>query len=189
MKKNIVTKFIKDNRGVAAVELACILPMILLMFFGAIEISNFVLVNQRTEKMSNTIGDMVAQYTAISTKDLNLILAATGDIMQPFPFADQGYVIITAVNRKVGEGPKVAWQYEGGGTLKNMKSNFGNPGFASPLPTGFTLNERETVIIAEVYYNYKPFITSQFMGKDSNLYKVAFYKPRLGSLDTVASVQ
>lgn len=182
-----IINFIRDNRGVAAIELAVILPMLLTLFLGVVEISNFVLVNERTEKMAYTIADVVSQGETITTAELDNILSATSEIMKPFPFASLGHVIITAVHRNVNDTPKVAWQYEGGGTLKNTQSHFGGPGFGSPLPQGFTLNERETVIIAKVYYNHQNLVTDMFNGNNPQLYKYAFYKPRLGALDVIST--
>lgn len=174
-----------DERGVAAIEFAFILPILAFLFLGIVEISNFVMVNQRTEKVAHMVADLVTQYEEITTNDLDTILAASNDFMNPFPFSERGHIIITAVHRNVNEGPEVAWQYEGGGELNELTSNFGSTGFASPLPDGFTLNERETVVIAEVYYDYAPFITHLFEGSSERLYKYAFYRPRLGGLTTV----
>ncbi len=180
----MMRSFFHNQEGSAAIEMAAILPVIFTMFMGMVEVSNFVMVTQRTEKLAHNLADMVAQAETITTSQLNTIMDASSQIMQPFPFGQQGHVIITSVHRNVGEGPKVAWQYEGGGKLKNDTSNFGSTGFSSPLPSGFTLEERETVIIAEVFYDSTPFLTNMFES-DGRVYKYAFYKPRLGSLDTV----
>lgn len=176
--------FWRDERGVAGVEFAVILPIIFVMFMGVVEISNFVLVNQRTEKMAHNIADLVAQNETITPRQLNVIMDAASEIMTPFPFGAQGHIIITSVHRNPGGDPRVAWQYEGGGTLHETESEFGATGFDSPLPEGFTLNERETVIIAEVFYDYGSILTDMF-SSGQRMYKYAFYKPRLGSLDSV----
>jgi TadE-like protein len=186
MMRNLFS-LIQDQRGVAAIELACILPMVMTLFLGIVEISNFILVNQRTEKMAYTISDVVSQGETITIAELDNILSATSEIMKPFPFGTRGHVFITSVHRKPNQQPKVAWQYEGGGTLNNTNSHFGGTGFTSPLPQGFVLNERETVIITEIFYNHQNFITDIFNGINPQLYKFAFYKPRLGSLDVIAS--
>ncbi|MDX1922342.1 MAG: TadE/TadG family type IV pilus assembly protein [Alphaproteobacteria bacterium] len=180
-------QLIRDNSGVAAIELAVVLPMLMTLFLGVVEISNFVLVNERTEKMAHTIADVVSQGEAITTAELENILSASSEIMKPFPFSSLGHVIITSVHREVNDTPKVAWQYEGGGTLTNTHSNFGGAGFASPLPEGFVLNERETVIIAEVFYNHENLVTNMFNGSNPQLYKYAFYKPRLGALNVIST--
>lgn len=182
----LLKNFCMNQRGVAAIELAVVLPMMMTLFLGVVEISNFVLVNERTEKMAYTISDVVSQGETITIAELDNILSATSEIMYPFPFSARGHVIITSVYRAVGDVPKVAWQYEGGGTLKNVISNFGGQGFASPLPQGFILNEKETVIISEVYYNHENLVTNMFNGSNPLLYKYAFYKPRLGALNVIS---
>jgi hypothetical protein len=177
----------RDTRGTAAIEFAIILPTIFIMFMGVVEISNFIILNQRTEKVAHAIADLISQSETITTREMDTILNATEEMMEPFPFGANGHVIITSVHRNPEESPEVAWRYEGGGTLQNVHSDFGGaPGQLSPLPDGFVLNERETVIIAEVYYNYEPFLTSMFSSGSNQLYKYAFYKPRLGALDSIS---
>ncbi len=186
-QRDILRHFYKNQRGVAAVELAVILPILMTLFLGVVEFSNFVLVSERTEKTAFTLADVIAQGETITIAELDNILAATSEIMRPSHFNERGHVIITSVHRNVNDTPRVAWQYEGGGTLQNTQSRYGGPGFASPLPEGFTLNEKETVIIAEVYYNYEHLVTTLFSSTNPQLYKYAFYKPRLGALDVISS--
>lgn len=183
--KNPFTCFFRNERGNAAIEFAFLLPILFTMFMGVVETSNVILANQRTDKMASVVADLVTQYQTIATSDLDTILAATSDIMIPFPFGSRGLVIITSVYQAPGGTPKVVWQYQGGGTLQNVNSNFGSTGFGSPLPSGFTLNDGETVIIAEVYYNYPPLISDMFVVGSNQLYKYAFYKPRIGALNTL----
>jgi Flp pilus assembly pilin Flp len=179
-------RYARDERGVAGVEFAVMLPAIFIMFLGVVEISNFVMVNQRTEKMAHNLADLIAQSDGITTTQINTIMDASSEIMKPFEFGPRGHVIITSVHRNAGQQPRVAWQYEGGGDLDEVESNFGSTGFGSVLPSGFTLNERETVIIAEVFYDHRSLITDMFSSGE-RMYKYAFYKPRLGALDTVQS--
>lgn len=186
-KTSFLRNFIQDTRGTAGIEFAVMIPMILTLFLGVIEISNFIMVNERTEKVAHAIADYVAQEETITTAQLNTIMDSAAEIMSPFEFGDRGHVIITSVHRNAGEDPKVAWQYEGGGTLHGMESKFGAIGNLSPLPSGFTLNERDTVIIAEVYYQPKALVTGMFSPSNDTMYKYAFYKPRLGTLDSVSS--
>lgn len=190
-KLKIFRSFCRDQRGVAALEMAICMPFLLTLMLGVLEISNFILATQRTEKMAYTIADLVSQNDSITTAELNAIMDASAEIMKPFPFSERGHVIITSVHRNPNQEPKVAWQYEGGGTLHEDDEDFagsqfgGGAGFDSPLPESFTLNERETVIIAEVYYKYPAFITDMFRTNEVELYRYAFYKPRLGTLETV----
>lgn len=177
--------FVRDQRGVAALEMAIALPFLLTMFLGVIEIANFVLASERADKMAYSIADLVTQNKAVTINDLNTIMDASAQIMQPFPFGSRGHVIITSVYKNPGQEPEVTWQYEGGGTLKDQHSNFGSTGFTSPLPTGFTMNDKDTVIIAEVFYQYPAFITDMLNSDNTVIYKYAFYKPRLGDLSTV----
>jgi hypothetical protein len=74
----------------------------------------------------------------------------------------------------------VSWRYTGGGSL-TAASNLGALGTTPSMPAGFTFEERENVIAAEVFYQFSPLISNQFFGT-TTIYRVAFYKPRLGAL-------
>lgn len=186
VRQNLCKRFYHDQRGVAAVELAIILPALLTLFLGVVEISNFILVNQRAEKMSHVIADLITQEETITDSQITTIMNAAKEIMQPFPFDDAGKVVITSVHRDPDDEAAIAWQRESTSNLSDSDSKFGSTGQDTQLPASFDLNERETVIIAEIFYDYAPFITNMFTG-NTRIYKYAFYKPRLGALDTVAS--
>ena len=49
------------------------------------------------------------------------------------------------------------------------------------LPTGFTLNEKDNIIVAEVFYEYEPIAPGLLFDKAA-IYRRAIFKPRLGLL-------
>lgn len=167
----------------AAVEFAITLPVLLTLFYGCIEVTRFILVTQKVEKLAHTVADVTAQSTQVTTAGLNQLMEATNNIMEPFDFSAQGRVLLTSLYRTQGEAnARVNWRYSGGGQLA-ASSAFGNVGATPSMPGGFTFDERENVIAAEVFYRYSPLISSQFFGTRT-VYRQAFYKPRFGALIT-----
>lgn len=181
-----IAGFIKNESGVAAVELAIILPAILVLFLGIIEMSNYILVNQRAEKMAHTIADLITQEETITNSQITQYINAAEDIMQPFPFDTEGKVIISSVHRDPNDDARIFWQRESDGNLEDADSEIGETGDAANLPASFDINERETAVVAEVFYDYQPLLTNMFTSSH-RIYKYSVYKPRLGTLDTVAS--
>ena len=167
----------------AALEFALLIPFLLLMFLGLIEMSRLILVTQKAEKVATTIADITAQATSMSTSELNLILGATGNLMAPYRFTTNGVVIVTSVSKTGTNPPKVRWQHRGGGT-KTATSLIGAVGANATLPTGLTLDDKDNIVIAEVFYTYTPIMGTYILG-ERNIYKTAYYRPRLGALETL----
>ena len=178
--------FKRDQHGLAYLEFAITLPFLLTLFMGSVEVTRFIIAAQKVEKSASTISDVVAQSETISISQLDQLILAVGEVMQPFEFGTNGYVIITSVSKNEGSPALVNWQYKGGGSW-TQSSEIGGPGSTANLPNGLTLNNKDTVIIAEVYFNYSPMMLDNGVVEISPLYKVGVFKPRLGDLQTLDS--
>ena len=176
--------FARAQEGVAYLEFAIALPFLLVLFMGAVEVTRYIIVAQKVEKAAVTISDVVSQSEHITTGELNVLISAVSEVMQPYAFDTDGYAIITSVTKNVGSAyPTVNWQYKGGGSWVKP-SLVGSPGLVATLPNGLTLNDKDTVIISEVYYNFKPMLANGII-HNMQLYKVAVFKPRIGDLKTL----
>jgi len=76
--------FRRDNKAVAAVEFAVILPVMLLMFFGTVELSSAVSASRKVTQMASTLADLTSQSTTVAIGDLNNFFGAAGAIMTPY---------------------------------------------------------------------------------------------------------
>lgn len=174
--------YIGCERGVAATEFALMFPVLMLFLLGSFELSRYIIVNQKIDHVAYTTADVVGQETSITTAQLNDIMSAATEIMDPFEFGENGIVIVSSVEQDPTEGPVIRWQRLGGGTL-DRGSRLGEEGDIAVLPDGFTLNDNDNIIVAEVFYDYLPSVTEEFFTSREN-YKVAYFKPRYGSLTT-----
>ncbi len=184
---NVITnktqKIASDNCGVAAIEFALVLPLLLLLFLGGFEVSRFLLIHQKADRVAYTITDVVTQSTSITRNQLEQILHAATQIMQPFEFADSGIVIISSIYQDNNSPtPIIRWQYSGGGKLSRNSKIGRNNGSAS-LPNNLTLNNNENVIISEVFFTYTPIFPLEILPA-VEIYKAITFKPRLGVLTT-----
>jgi Flp pilus assembly protein TadG len=171
------------QRGVAATEFAIALPFLMVTMLGAIEVSRYVIIHQKLEKVAYTIADVVSQSDTITTAQLNQAVQAAATIMQPYEFSPNGIVFISSVYKNGTNAPTVRWQYNGGGVLSRT-SQVGVLNAAASMPNGLTLNASDNVIISEVFFRYEPFLTGGIFADDEELYKVTIFKPRLGALTT-----
>jgi Flp pilus assembly protein TadG len=183
-----LTSLRRAQEGVAYLEFAITLPFLVAIFLGAVEITRYIILVQKVEKASQALSDLVAQSEDITTTQLNQLILAAGQIVQPFDFGPNGYAIVTSVTRTGTDPAVVNWQYASSGSSGGWThaSLIGTPGNTATLPTGFTVADRENVIFAEVYYNFSPIIVSSVLG-NRTLYKTAIFKPRLGDLSSLGS--
>ena len=171
----------RDDRGVAAIEFALLLPVLVVLMIGCLEVTMKIWSTQKAEKLSVTLADVIAQSQTVTKSDLTKLTGSVDRIMDPFPFGTNGVVIISSVYRAQDtEEVKVNWQFKTTGSL-TVASKIGLEGDDATLPDELTLNERENVIVAEVFYKYKP-IAPGLMFDEAVVYRRAFFKPRLGAL-------
>jgi len=74
----------KDRRGVAAVEFAIIVPLLLAMYFVTLEAGQGLETNKKLGRVSSMVGDLVTQETSVTQADLNAILQIGASIIQPY---------------------------------------------------------------------------------------------------------
>ena len=187
------------ERGTAFVEFAMSLSVLLLLFLGSIEVTRYVLIMQKVEKIAQTVADVVTQAdpnsAPLTTTEMTQIMGAVPDMMNPYAFGASGYVIVTDLTYvTVGASNTyvINWQYCGGGTLYANANNshigyVGMPGTPSP-PANFTMILNEEIVVAEVFYNFTPLTTTKWsvMGA-SQIYRNSIFMPRLGQLTGFSS--
>jgi Flp pilus assembly protein TadG len=83
--RRAVPDLLADRRGMAAVEFAFILPVMLVMFFGTIEFSSAIAIDRKVTLMARTLSDLTSQATTVADSDLTNFFAASTGIMTPYP--------------------------------------------------------------------------------------------------------
>jgi Flp pilus assembly protein TadG len=179
-----IAQFICRSDGVAAMEFALNLPLLLLLSFGGFEVSRLLLIQQKTDKIAYIVADVISQSTTstLSNAQITQIMTAAAQVMNPMTFGPNGYVIVNSVTKTGNNSPKVSWQRTGGGTMTKT-SQVGAVNGTATLPGGITLVDKDNVIIVEVFYNYTPLFGAGYVAS-KQFYRTAIYKPRLGSLTT-----
>jgi len=176
-----IRKLWHDRRGAAAVEAALMFPVLLGLFIGCTEITFKIWSTQKAEKLAVTLADVVAQGQTVSKEDMEYMVKAADNIMDPFSFGTDGVIYISSVYVAQDQTvAKVNWQCKMPGSFAVL-SKIGVTGANANLPPFLTLAERDNVIIAEVFYKYKP-IAPGLMFNEDVIYRRAMFKPRLGAL-------
>lgn len=179
--KRPLSRFWRDERGVAATEAALLLPLLLTLFVGSTEVTFKIWSTQKVEKLAVTLADVVTQSQTISFDGLEQVVNASDRIMDPFAFENEGVIFVSSVYVPQGETvAKVNWQCKFGSAFV-ANSKLGLKGADADLPDDLILEERDNVIVAEIYYQYKPMLPG-LMFDEAVVYRNAYFKPRLGAL-------
>lgn len=188
--------FIADRRGVAAVEFALILPFMLLLYVGVVEITQYVAADRKAAIFARTLSDLTAQPTidAVTTSP-TASLAIFDDASRSnvfgfsasilFPFAPTNAAMrITqfAIDNNSGV-PRAfidwmetcTWQANSTCTY-GSNANFSGPTGRCAIDTGLTselLAPNAYLIRGEVTFHYTPILAGLFLpGGDG---KAAYY--------------
>lgn len=163
------TRF-RDRRGVAAVEFAFILPLLVTLYLGSVETTFAIIADRKVTNLTSTMADLVAQTKTVNDAEMENIFKASAPIMQPYD-TNTLEMVLTQVEIDSDGDVSVMWSEAGpfGGTA------YGN-GDPFELPDGLDI-EDTCVIIAEVSYAYSSFLT-YIISSPITLSDVFYLRPR-----------
>ena len=156
LMRRVRARFADDNRGVAALEMALVAPIMISMLLGLIETVDVLMVDRKVTTMTTSVADLVARVSEIDDQGLLDVYAASKAIMQPFSNVGSR-VRVTSITRDNSNNILVHWSSSSTGTSPYTE---GEP-FPKSLPNGI-LGANESVIFAEVEYDYAGPITDFF---------------------------
>ena len=110
--------FRRDERGVAAVEFALVLPVMILFSLGLAEVGRFTLLTLKLQHAATTMGDLASRDAQLSLAAVQSMFTAMDHIVQPFDLTDQGVVVLSGVGIDNGSEPTIFWQEQGAGYLR-----------------------------------------------------------------------
>ena len=80
----LAARFIRDRSGIAATEFAVIVPIMLVLFFGVVEITNGIVAYRDVSIMAHTTSDLTTQSLSVQDSDLTNFFNASTGIFYPF---------------------------------------------------------------------------------------------------------
>ncbi len=157
--------FARDCRAVAALEFALVLPVLVLLLFGTVEIGNALLLDRKVTAAAQTAADLVAQQKTVTAGDVANIWRAIDNIIAPFNTAGTSYRLLSMVADADGN-VTIDWQQSrGAGALERLS-----------LPAGLA-TPNESVIVAQITYSYVPVFGDLIFGS-YDISDVAYLRPR-----------
>lgn len=175
-----VGAFCRDARGMAAVEFAFIVPILLLMLIGTVEVTRAVSIDRRLTVITNMVADLVAREEELNSDDVTAIYDVAELMMSPYE-AEPLKISLIPVRSSITDGnivrvyPVAAHRpsYNGGTLPARCQAYTLAPNF---------LREGTSLIVVEATYNFTPMFGSFIFGA-MEWKETAYASPRKGCVE------
>jgi Flp pilus assembly protein TadG len=148
---------LRHTGGVAAIEFALVVPLVIIVYAGGFEIVQAATVNRKLTDTTVQLANVTTQYTAVAaTPDLANIFAASAQIMAPYPTSSLT-IVVTEVQTDKNSIGTVAWSQGYPVASSCLAKNS-----VVALPTGFA-SPNSYYILVQTTYSYAPTIGSAFV--------------------------
>jgi Flp pilus assembly protein TadG len=138
---------LRDCRAVSAVEFALLLPVMVTLYLGSVEVSRGIAAKRNVTLIAHALADLTAQYNTIHDQDLSNVLAAGSAIIAPFP-ATPLQETVSELTLDSNGNATVTWS----GTLNGTALAVGS---TVSVPSGLAV-PNTYLIMAQVNYTYDP---------------------------------
>ena len=161
--------FSRDQRGMSAVEFAMLLPLMITLYLGGVEISQGVSIDRKVTLTTRTVADLASQVSSVTNAEMTNLLNASAAVLAPFP-VNNLKVVVSQVSIDSNGMAKISWS----DTLNGTKRATGQ---TVTLPSALNI-PNSSLIWSEVSYSYQPTIGYVITGT-LNLADQIYMRPRL----------
>jgi Flp pilus assembly protein TadG len=159
---SVYRRFIASTRGVAAIEFAMILPVILILLLATFDGGRAIAIYMKVRSATYILGAITNQYsttTPIQASDMQAITGATSAVLAPYSSSP---IVVTisqiSINSNAATAGTVNWSYSLNGTALAQNSSATIPAGFLPLNTKSPCGSTYPcyLLLASVSYSYTP---------------------------------
>ena len=157
MGNPVCRRFMASQRGVAAIEFAMIMPVLLILFLSSFDVGNAIIVYLKVRTATYELAAITNQYgtgstAQISTSTMSAITSATSQVMAPYSSSSTA-VTISQIKATSATAATVSWSYtvngtKLSGTYTGLPANMAKNSCNNKYPCYF--------ILSSVAYTYTP---------------------------------
>jgi Flp pilus assembly protein TadG len=177
-----VRGLLADRSGLAAIEFAMILPIMVVMIFGVVELSSAISADRKATLVARTLSDLTSQMSSVTDADLTNFGQAAKAIMTPYPTSPLVSSITEVYIDNVSGVARVQWSkalsIDAAGVVTIGATAPHNPGDVVVLPTPLVQAKGTFVIWSEVSYKYTPAVGYMLAKTGLTFKDVAYTRPR-----------
>jgi Flp pilus assembly protein TadG len=145
-----------DARGVAAVEFALIVPIVIVVYALGFELAQASTEYRKLTDTTVQLANVTTQYTTVADPDLTNVFGATAQIMAPYSTAPLT-VVLSQVKTDASSNATVSWSCSNPTTVTPL-----TPGASVVMPAGLA-SPSSHYILVQTTYAYSPTIGGAFM--------------------------
>lgn len=179
----------RDTRAGAVIETAILLPTMLFLGLGGIELTNLALAHMRVSQAASGLADAASRVSIdtgaampqVREADVNELLHSLLDRNTSFGLEQNGRVILSSLEQNSDGGQWIHWQrcaghkdfpssygLEGTGKTGTQFAGMGDDGQRVKAPQG------TAVMFVEIAYDYQPLAYGSWMGPQEIRYTSSF---------------
>jgi Flp pilus assembly protein TadG len=168
-RSRLLRRFARDRDGVSAIEFAIVLPIMLLLYLGGVELGDGLQIQYKVTETARTITDLTSQYIVIESSDMSGILSAAASVVAPYPAANMAMTVSEVTTNGQGQGT-ITWSCSLNGTARTV-------GSAVTLPANLQ-TANISLIWGEASYPYTPSLGYVITGTIT-MYQSNYFYPRM----------
>ena len=190
-KKNITT-FKANQKGVALIEFALVLPVVTLLLLGCMDLTIYLVAHQRVSRAAYTMSNLLTQMDqGLQEAQVSDMILALNQVSKPYNIETDGKAVITAIigNGVDGAAPDnftVAWKRCYGAMAGT--GTFGAQGSLvtqATFPASTIVTSKQILIITELTYQYTPIIV--FLPLSGPITYKSYFRPRRGTIQNIVA--
>ena len=139
-----------DASGFVAIEFALLLPVLITIFCGLIEVTQGVIVYMKLASAAETVSDLVAQQQSVSDSSVDDYYTAAQLVMAPAATDGLGLAVASVTFDAANGTPSIAWQETRGPGVAMNDLTTAVTGLGASSASGAA----DSVIVAEATYTY-----------------------------------
>lgn len=172
-------RLLRNARGAVMIEMAFVIPLLVLIGFGGLEIANLTLVNTRISQLGLSVADNASRIAAgsnlalpqVREADINEVFAGIEKQGSGLDFQEHGRIILSSLQRNDDGGQTIKWQRcygklavssaygpEGTGATGKSFVGMGDKGKEVTAAGG------TAVMFVEITYTYQPLLYGKWLG-------------------------
>ncbi len=172
--------FLKDKRGVSAVEFALIAPVLIMAYLGMTELTLGMIASRHTSHLAATIGDLASQSDTLTDANVSDLWSIGASMLQPFDTGTNLKIRLTEVMMNSSNQAIVQWS-----DASNMAAYTKNQVLSGITTSQVAVNNY--LVMTEVEYDYASPI-GDFLPGTTAMKDVFYHHPRNGaSISRVSS--
>ena len=166
-----------DTRGIAAVEFAMIMPLMMVMFFGMIDVSMGVGADRKVTMIAQSMADLASRYTSVNDTDVANFMKIGDAMLTPYA-ADALTVTISQVYLDPGANGLGKVQWSKGDAPRDAGSSITVPAGLIGKDASSNVLANQFLLLAEVTFAFKPIIGYVVPKAGMTLSQSSYTRPR-----------